>query len=570
MYPYLRQLISSGDVTNRRRIYSALAAAPIPANRDFLLDYCLKKEKNSELRASILRFMHKMEPEKVPLLLLEKLLKDEAPAIALEAMRLYCLHPEAKAAPLMPFIGTPEQRHGDALLEKTAWNAFAEKDAFADALGSRVFEFRKSSSQEVQLYAFRAALAQSKRNAQLRAWIDEALAGTDEMRLALAQDRHPSSAKIPMKLVKDKKVVVRQALCECAGSLKYPEVLLAALKDNVSSVRIAALKSLSMVETLPDDAASKVFALFNDGSFIVRQQAEETFVALAAKCDVAGLLEEGLASSAEKMTRFHALHVARRIGAKTLVKRIATELSQNDSPEIAAASLDALASLAGQGEYAQVIIPFASSKSQLVRQMAARAMGRLQLPGSENALIGLLEKGNSPEVRTEVCEAMGRFPQAVFVPKLVARLKAVRTSTGEERAAAAWALGQTKSNDMKQLVPAAKRLHLHCTKAVIPDVVPMFDDSSVIANAFWTLATLTKRTGNPEIRKCYDDVMRIYGISLEELAKLNASTTEGEDYPRSEMTCCMTTQVRQYFEGKEYTTMPIPTQELRLPVKSLK
>ncbi len=88
LYPYLRQQISSGDVTNRRRIYSAIAAAPIPANRDFLLDYCLKKEKNSELRASILRFMHKMEPEKVPLPLLEKLLKDEAPAVALETMRL--------------------------------------------------------------------------------------------------------------------------------------------------------------------------------------------------------------------------------------------------------------------------------------------------------------------------------------------------------------------------------------------------------------------------------------------------------------------------------------------------
>ena len=570
MYPYLRQQLSSGDVTNRRRIYSALAAAPIPANRDFLLDYCLKKEKNSELRASILRLMHKMEPEKVPLSLLVKLLKDEAPAVVLEAMRLYCLHPEAKAAPLMPFIGTPEQRHGDALLEKTAWNAFAEKDAFADALGARVFEYRKSPYQEVQLYAFRAALAQSKRDAQLRSWIDEALAGSDEMRLVLAQDRHPSSAKVPMKLVKDKKVVVRQALCECTGCLKYPEVLLAALKDNVSSVRIAALKSLTIVETLPNDAASKVFALFNDSSFIVRQQAEDTFVALAAKCDVTGLLEEGLGSSAEKLTRYHALHIAKHIDAKPFAKRIATELNQADSPEIAAASLDALAFLAEKGEYAQVIIPFAGSKSQLVRQMAARAMGRLQLPGSENALIGLLEKGNAPEVRAEACEAMGRFPQPVFVPKLVARLKAVRNGTAEERAAAAWALGQTKSNDMKQLVPAAKRLHLHCTKAVIPDVVPMFDDNSVIANAFWTLATLTKRTGNPEIRKCYEDVMRIYGISLEELQKLNASTTETSDYPRSEMTCCMMTQVRQYFEGKEYTTMPVPTQELMLPVKSLK
>ena len=202
--------------------------------------------------------------------------------------------------------------------------------------------------------------------------------------------------------------------------------------------------------------------------------------------------------------------------------------------------------------------------------MAARAMGRLQLPGSENALIGLLEKEKSNEVRAEACEAMGRFPQPVFVPKLVARLKAVRNGTSEERAAAAWALGQTKSNDMKQLVTAAKRLHLHCTKAVIPDVVPMFDDNSVIANAFWTLATLTKRTGNPEIRKCYEDVMRIYGISLKELEKLNASTTETSDYPRSEMTCCMMMQVRQFFDGKEYTTMPVPTQELRLPVSPLK
>ncbi|MBO4513992.1 MAG: HEAT repeat domain-containing protein, partial [Victivallales bacterium] len=351
--------------------------------------------------------------------------------------------------------------------------------------------------------------------------------------------------------------------------------------------------SLAIVETLPDNAASKVFVLFNDSSFIVRQQAEDTFVALAAKCDVAALLEEGLGSSAEKLTRYHSLHIARRIGcsdgvpavapvaslpsqsgihidAKAFAKRIATELSQTDSPEIAAASLDALAFLAEKGEYAQVIIPFAGSKSQLVRQMAARAMGRLQLPGSENALIGLLEKEKSNDVRAEACEAMGRFPQPVFVPKLVARLKAVRNGTAEERAAAAWALGQTKSNDMKQLVPAAKRLHLHCTKAVIPDVVPMFDDNSVIANAFWTLATLTKRTGNPEIRKCYEDVMRIYGISLEELQKLNASTTETSDYPRSEMTCCMMMQVRQFFDGKEYTTMPVPTQELMLPVKSLK
>jgi hypothetical protein len=288
---------------------------------------------------------------------------------------------------------------------------------------------------------------------------------------------------------------------------------------------------------------------------------------MTAKCDVAGTLDDGLSSTADKLLRYHSLNVARRIGAKSFARRIATELTRDESPELAAASLDALSCLAGKGEYAQIIIPFADSKSPLVRQMAARAMGRLQLPGSEDALIRLVAKGNPANVRKEAYEAMGRYPQQVFVPRLVACLKAVKSTGSDERAVAAWSLGQMRGGDVRQLIAAAQRLQVQCTKAVIPDVMPMFDDVTVIANAFWTLAVLAKRTGNPEIRKCYDAVVKAYDVKVEELEKQDG---DGTELPLSEMTCCMIRQVRQYFEGREYTTMPVPTQELKLPVKQIK
>ena len=573
LYPLMRKTLVREDVSMRRRIYTSLAKTALPANRDFLLDFCLKNERNPQLKATIVHLMLKMEPETVPVEKIEPLLKDEAHPVVFEAITLYGMNPQAKASLLVPFLGTPENGFADSALERAAWRAFAQNEKLAEGLGKRAMDFRQASSREIQLLAFRVALAQKNRSAELKKWIDEAMDGTDEMKVALAQDPNPADARIPLKLLKDKNPIVRQALCESKGALKFSEVLLAALRDRAASVRNAALLSLAQADGLESGDMEKIIPLFNDSSPIVASQAEETFVVLAAKGNYPGLLADGLSSGAEHNMRLHSINAVRRIADRTLTAKVASEFSGYDAPEIIAASLDALSVLAGNGEYAEIIKPYAASKSSLVRQMCVRAMGRLQLPGTERTIIGLVGKGSPHNVCAEAYEAMGRFPQPVFIPTLVNCLKSVKSTNPEERAAAAWALGQMHPGnpaDMKSLAQACRRLHTQCTVAVIPDIVPLFDDYIVLANAFFSLAVLSKRTGNAEIRKCFDGVAEIYDVNPADLEALAASQA-GADviFPRSELTCSLMRQAKLWLEDKDVSTQQVPTKSLRFPIEPL-
>ena len=569
----MRKTLVQEDVSMRRRIYTSLAKTALPANRDFLLDYCLRNERNPKLKATIVHLMLGLEPATVPVEKIEPLLKDESHSVVFEAISLYGLNPNAKASQLVPFLGTPENGFADTALEKATWRAFAQNGKLAEGLGKRVMDFRQASSQEIQVLALRVALAQRNRGAELRKWIDEAMAGADEMRLALAEDPNPADARIPLKLLKDKNPMIRQALCESKGSVKVPEVLLAALKDKAASVRNAALVSLATVDGLESGDLEKIIPLFNDSSSIVGSQAEETFVALASKCNCAGLLAEGLSSGAGHDLRLHSINAVRRIADRTLAARVASEFSSYDAPEIIAASLDALSVLGNKGEFADVITPYAANKSSLVRQMCVRAMGRLQLPGTEKTIIGLVGKGSPHNVCEDAYEAMGRFPQPIFIPVLVNCLKSVKSTNPDERAAAAWALGQMhpgNPSEVKSLVQACRRLHTQCTVAVIPDIVPMFDDYTVLANAFFSLAVLSKRTGNAEIRKCFDDVAEIYDVNPADLDALAASQAGANVVlPRSELTCSLMRQAKLWLEGKEPVTQEVPTKTLRFPIRPL-
>ena len=570
------------DARLRGELYVALAAAPIEGNQQFLLEKCLPAEKDEALRATILRQLARMVPNLISEAKIAPYLKDASLQVVLAAIQLYGILPDADPRQLVGFLGTPDGKGGQELLslKLAAWRCFAESPRLANTLGSNFLTFKEVMPLELRCLVLKTALAQQKRKPETTAWLKELLQGPTAMRAVAAADATPTDFAIPAKYLQDKDPAVRQAVCDAANLPGFAAILPAALGDKEPAVRVAALQALNRcsVDT-KDELLRKIVALFTDASQLVQEAAEETFVHLACKnANAVALLETALAPNASPDAHRHAANAARLLKAYRLTPSIAALLKGEKRPEAIAAELDAIAHLAKRGEYEADVMPFARHPSHLVRKMAVRVIGRLQYKGQEPEVIRLAKEHDSTDVCIEAYEAMGRFPQPVFIPTIMACLKAPGKTLSQERANAAWALGYihpVTQQDKARFAEAVERLRIHATVPVVPtDIGPVFEEEFVIANVMYSMGKIAKRTDTPEEQRNHADVVvSLYDVSPEKNRALQqqamaAGKGPGE-YPRSDVTWSLAHQLRQWLEGKPIETQPIPDSALSFPVKGL-
>ena len=570
------------DARLRGELYVALAAAPIEGNQQFLLEKCLPAEKDEALRATILRQLARMVPNSIPEAKIAPYLKDASLQVVLAAIQLYGILPDADPRQLVGFLGTPDGKGGQELLslKLAAWRCFAESPRLANTLGSNFLTFKEVMPLELRCLVLKTALAQQKRKPETTAWLKELLQGPTAMRAVAAADATPADFAIPAKYLQDKDPAVRQTVCDAANLPGFAAILPAALGDKEPAVRVAALQALNRcsVDT-KDELLRKIVALFTDTSLLVQEAAEETFVHLAGKnAGVPALLETALASNASPDAHRHAANAARLLKAYRLAPGIAALLKGEKRPEVIAAELDAIAHLAKRGEYEADVMPFARHPSHLVRKMVVRVIGRLQYKGQEPEVIRLAKEHDSTDVCIEAYEAMGRFPQPVFIPTIMACLKAPGKTLAKERANAAWALGYihpVTQQDKERFAEAVERLRIHATVPVVPtDIGPVFEEEFMIANVMYSLGKIAKRTDTPEEQRSHASyVISLYDVSPEKNRALQqqamaAGKGPGE-YPRSDVTWSLAHQLRQWLDGKPIETQPIPDSALSFPVKGL-
>ena len=247
-------------------------------------------------------------------------------------------------------------------------------------------------------------------------------------------------------------------------------------------------------------------------------------------------------------------------------------------PEAIAAELDAIAHLAKLGEYEADVMSFARHPSHLVRRMVVRAIGRLQYKGQEVEVIRLAKEHDSTDVCIEAYEAMGRFPQPVFIPTIMACLKAPGKTLSQERASASWALGYihpVTPQDKGRFAEAVERLRIHATVPIVPtDIGPAFEEDFVIANVMYSLGKIAKRQETPEEQRNHANyVISLYDVSPEkdlELQQQAIAAGKGPgELPRSAVMWSLAHQLRQWLEDKPIEKQPIPDAPLSFPVREL-
>ena len=571
------------DSRMRGELYVALAAAPIRGNQQFLLEKCLPAEKDETLRATILRQIARMEPQAIPAAAIAPYLKDASLQVVLAAIQLYGKLPDADPRQLVGFLGTPDGKGGQELLslKLAAWRCFAESPRLANTLGSNFLTFKEVTPVELRYLVLKTALAQQKRKPETTAWLKELLQGPTAMRAVAASDTTPADFAITAKYLQDKDPAVRQAVCDSAKLPGFATVLPAALGDKDPAVRVAALQALRRCCDAPDEKLlRRIMALFTDPSQFVQEAAEETFVHLARKNSAAlALLETALAPNGEPDAHRHAANAVRLLKGYRLVPAIAALLKGEKQPNAIAAELDAIAHLAKVGEYEAVVMPFTRHSSHLVRKMAVRVIGRLQYKGQEAEVIRLAKDRTATDVCIEAYEAMGRFPQPVFIPTILECLRAPGKTLAEDRACAAWALGYIQPvtpQDKARFAEAVERLRIQATVAIVPtDVGLAFEQEFVIANAMYSLGKIAKRQETPEEQRNHANyVISLYDVSperdreLQEQALAAGKSGPGE-LPRAAVTWSFAHQLRLWMDGKQIETQPIPDSILSFPVKGL-
>lgn len=577
-YEMVLGCLPTADARLRDQIYTQLASKPVPANQEVLL-HCLRREPETRQQGTILRLLRRTDPATIPPADIAAFLQKEPTQLTEAAIQLYATLPTADPELLRPFLGQPAGNTLPLILRRRAWEAMAASPRLADALGADVFPFRDADDVLFQALALQTALTQTSRRAQTDPWIDAALDGDIQLRLAVASDPRPTRVDVMRRILQDDSPAVRIAFC-LANRDKAQEMLVLALDDRDDAIRTEAVRALARCAHLEPKTLPRLADCLADPSEPVREEAESTLLQHARQQHRDGVLAEltaRLSSSKTATTtlRYHACRLFAALSHAAAVPAIAAILESERAPETIGAALDALAVLAQRDSYGELILPYADHRSALVRQAAANALGRLRITGSEKTLKKLSLDQHSPAVRTTAFAAMGYFPQPAFAADLLACLKNTTKTTEDERTSAAWAAGKIKPttpDETAAMVALAKRLVEQVTLPVVPsDMEPLFDGQAVIANAIYSITVMGNSLESPEIRELADIVLNIYDLpaeQLESLAMTRINQPAAQEIPRSPTTCSLANQARQWQRNETITTQPVPTGSIHFPVRA--
>ncbi|NMA42422.1 MAG: hypothetical protein GX946_03470 [Oligosphaeraceae bacterium] len=556
----------------RCRLLLELSEAQIPATQNLLLDW-LQQESVPEIQASILSYLNRTDLNNLALERISAYLSSNHLQTQENAIILYGKLPNADFNALLPYLS--ESLDGKQLplkIRRAAWRCFAENsEAVGKTLESDaiLLSHKDDPSLEIQALALQTATFVQPRSSEIATWLDLASQSDNPLlRLAAAKDPQPESTARLQRLLQDREVNVRAAVCESIIQDQYQGLLLQSLKDPNSAVRLAAVLALRKQNALNNEKAILLLLdACSDACAQIRDESETTLFLCAQNQSgpAKDLLKQALAHS-DALLRLHATRILQRLNETSAMPIIAANLAQEENSENLEAGIRALAQLSEPGSHADLLQSYAGHPSPLVRAAVATALGTLRTDNAESILEKLCLDPNSPEVRAAAFHAMGLFPKGSFAPSILQCLKNTGKTTSTERRNAAWASGKLipeNSKQEKQLLELAQRLLLQCTVPVIPGMEPMFEGIDVIANVIHSLMQMQKRF--PEMQEIADiteKVLAIYGVPWEQAAANIGMGSNAMPPPVNATTNSMVNQARQWLRGEQPSTEPIPPQSL--------
>ena len=548
-----------------------LAKSGVPEAGKMLAEW-LAAEQEPQTQAALLRQLWRKEGRDLmgkagvplPLERLKELARVDSPA-CVEAAALYAVQKGGDGSLLKACLASPS-----ADVQRRVWELVAAEPAVRGGVTvADCLQERGNASVAVQAAALKAAIALADGNeAPLAEWLDAASRPEASALLRVAAAQCATEAVL-LRLAQDASPAVRIAVYYPKRKV-YPKALLQMAPDALGAIREEQLWMLMRAggQCPSDLIAKRLKAGLEDAAPTVRLTAATILADGGNLTSEQRLAVQAAALSSPKAETRLAVFESE----PKLLERVRELAGGEELPENRVAAIRHYVKLAKPGNPAdlELLVAATASRSPRVRAAAAEALGRLQVPGCEPTLLKLVRSDKSGDVRAAAYLAMGCYPRPVFVKDLAdCFVKRKRDDDLLSRTYAAWAAGRHAAcgADERALAQLAERLHVHCTKAVIPaEMGPVFDQFEVLVNAMVSLAKLRKAHGGSEaIREAADSVLRVYNDP-----EPPTNYGKGEPPPCSAMMASVSHQCQQWLEGKEPTAEEIPPQALSFDVSALK
>ncbi|OGV71850.1 MAG: hypothetical protein A3K19_01130 [Lentisphaerae bacterium RIFOXYB12_FULL_65_16] len=366
----------------------------------------------------------------------------------------------------------------------------------------------QATDQQVRADGLSAAMG----NARVAELQTELLTACDDdnvrVRFAVAGgvDRVPDDLlqRLTAKLASDRNASVRSALVQAMGRRKSESLLpllLSLAADPDAEVRRLVAEQLT---AFPGQSTIEVLVrLFDDTANLVRCQAEDTLVAIHPQSPVITAVAARL-GDANTLARYHVYRVLGRLNAREHDRAIHDVLKSEDRPENIGAVMFALG-LLGARVAAPDIAAAAGHESSIVREEAARALGRLNDPTTFDTLNQLLFDKDKTVRAAALISAGWTGSGPAFSASLFKALKTFSDDqmTSENRAAACWAAGRLRPCDEELITQLIRQ----ATTPVVPTPEgPQFEQDFVIVSAVLGLSQCGK--DDPKVRSRAEAVHR--------------------------------------------------------------
>ncbi|MBR6471983.1 MAG: HEAT repeat domain-containing protein [Victivallales bacterium] len=534
----------------------------------------LEQETDPYLQGAILGALRDTSLDAIPEKAIRPFLAADNAHVQNAAMRLYGLLPAADFACLESLCRKSLNPGFKVALfeilprrQDTAFKAFPVE---------LLLENKDSVDLTVASAALRAALsAPGNRNSEVDHW--QALAAEDKhvvMRMAAASDAHVNNTAIALKLAGDSQATVRMAVFQnyqdgTDDALRRLLRLPADADPAVRTAKVELLCRLPQIRDLPEIHAL-LLASFADDTLQVREAAEAVLSGENMPRELALSLTADALNSAKDEARLIAY---RQIAARQfseLLEDVRARIHAETHPENISAALTAIITLKTPGDAADLAYfqPYTVHRSPYVRAVAAHALGKLQVPGSESTIIRMATEDQSEMVQAYAFEAMGFFPQRVFLPHLE---KCFSNRNGDSfaaqaRAAACWATPRIRihpedEEDVGYIDRIAYSMFYLTTKPTIPEGMGMlvFDRDHVIANAMVATARLI------ELYPKRDSLVYNGKKMLKKYLETDLGAVQSQDaVPVTESLKDVARQAMQSMAGEECTTAAL--QPAAIPV----
>ena len=527
----------------------------------------LKKESNVMVQAAIFNALGATNLATLPEAAVRPFLTAENALVQNAAMRLYGKLPAADFTYLDKLCR--ESANPGFLIALMEGLCARGDTAFETFPVTTLLQFANgAASPEIEAAALRATLSKpGKLDAEFIHWQATAAASPNVLlRCAAASDAYVNARTPAPDLARDPEPAVRRAVFQAYrdGTLEELQRLLGLPTDADPAIREARLQLLGRLPEIPDIPEVRRILLegFADSWAQVRTAAEAVLGGENISRELAlELTTAALAASADSSRLIAYRQVVARQFSE-LLEPVRNRLPQETLSENLEAAVQVIVALQPPRLPADLeyLRPYAEHKSPLVRCAVMDAFGRLQTPDSEPIIIRHALKDDNPTVQAHAFEAMGYFPQRVFLPALAECFKNRNGSADAERArsAACWAtprIQPSTAEDLELIDQIAYSIFYLCTQPTIPQGMGMlmFDSNLVISNGLVATARLMKLYPEHEAliengRKLFE----LYSTTLEELAK-QPPRSQGMNAPVNEINNSVARQARQFLADEAFT-----------------